>query len=90
MTGFAIVLQELQTLQGKLTSPINLEAIDAKRQTEIDNSVYPQDMVFGQDIVEIGTHGIQPDIGTDAKGGGEEPRHTLPITRDVALGPRYT
>ena len=33
LTGFAIVLQELQTLQGKLTSPINLEAIDAKRQT---------------------------------------------------------
>ena len=68
----------------------DIEAVDFVGKYEIYYGLDPEGTVFGGDIGESGSHGIHPHEATDAEGGREEPRHTLPESRDVALRPRYT
>jgi len=88
--GYSLMPQEVQALQRTLASLVNLEAVESDGQNEITDGLYPQDAKLGHYIAEVGSHGVQTDIGTGAKRRGEQPRNTLPIAGDAGLRPTDT
>ena len=57
-----------------------LVAVNQTGETKISGSLNPKDTDFGKNLVDIGTHGIDADVGADTKSAGEKPRHALPGT----------
>ena len=64
----------------------DIEAVDFVGKDEIYDCLDPEGTVFGGDVGESGSHGIHPHKATDAEGGREEPRHTLPESRMLLCG----
>ena len=73
-----------------LASLEDVETVDFVGKDEIYYGLDPEGTVFGGDVGKGGSHGIHTHEATDAEGGGEEPRHPLPESRDVALRPRHS
>ena len=86
--GFGAEVEE--TVVDGMTRLGDIEAVDFVGKDEIYDCLDPEGTVFGGDVGESGSHGIHPHEASDAEGGREETRHSLPESRDVALRPRYT
>lgn len=48
-----------------------LVAVDKAGGKEIDNDLYPQDLILVMDVVKGGIHGVETVKGTAAEGAGE-------------------
>jgi len=64
-----------------------LVAVDKAGGKEIDNDLYPQDLILVTDVVKGGIHGVETDKGAAAEGAGEKPGDALPGTGNGTLGP---
>ena len=67
----------------ELSSQSELMSIDNAGKAEVRSCLNPEDANLGQYLVDGCSHRIDTDEGTDAEGAWEEPRHTLPCSRDT-------
>lgn len=64
-------LHFLQAFVGMAAGVDELVAVYKAGGKEIDNDLYPQDLILVTDIVKGGIHGVETDKGAAAEGAGE-------------------
>ena len=64
-------LHFLEPFKGMAAGVNELVAVYQAGGKEIDNDLYPQDLILVTDVVKGGIHGVETDKGAASKGAGE-------------------